>query len=708
MLVYFLANSNSNLINCDLNFQSEFKFHYDEVKKTLNIKKNDSYLEDYWGKNVQSLTTIAGDNGIGKTSILELIKDRFLWGFNHPDKTIIVLKKDEKYELYYDEELLREHNSIIVNNIPYDLNSLRKEEGSEKRILEDRDLKLLYIEKISLNKYKTFSLNDKVFLQTNTRLGKEKTMVFYTNHWNYTRRNRMYKHDVDTKKLDYIDNSIGYRIDSLITQFKEYEVLISNDMLTVNGLVQKSRFDVDYLFKLQEQEMINTLKYLKENIGNDEIYDSLTIPEEIFIYYDFLDSQDRSEFFSLLDDNKYLRFEKRENNFYLENKIYDFIFNNNKILLKESMILALTESLFSNIDLIMPNNIKKDINILDFEKIYKISSVGQINEYLNDFNRTVIKTVESLKINEATLRQIQNQESLKMELYSLIKSYIDFIDYLVEDFFEKVDSHITETSTFNVNKDSETTRRIEIEVPIIKIDKLNSEIAYIFFNEYAKVKGKNKPLYFTWRGLSSGELQLLNLCTSLNSAIKEAEFKEILILLDEVEISLHPMLQKKFIKMLMNIFNLTKKQRKNIQIILTTHSPFVLSELPFDSLILLEKNEQGIVKIKNEFDDLVATLGANVHELFSHSFFLKDGLIGNYAKDKINEVAKNLLGIQSNLDQDYIKKFINQLGEPIIKAKLVELYEQKWSLDKPIEIKKIKDDIESLKQQLKSLEEKGE
>ncbi|RJO98359.1 hypothetical protein D3D03_11590, partial [Exiguobacterium sp. RIT452] len=252
MLVYFLANSNSNLINCDLNFQSEFKFHYDEVKKTLNIKKNDSYLEDYWGENVQSLTTIAGDNGIGKTSILELIKDRFLWGFNHPDKTIIVLKKDEKYELYYDEELLREHNSIIVNNIPYDLNSLRKEEGSEKRILEDRDLKLLYIEKISLNKYKTFSLNDKVFLQTNTRLGKEKTMVFYTNHWNYTRRNRMYKHDVDTKKLDYIDNSIGYRIDSLITQFKEYEVLISNDMLTVNGLVQKSRFDVDYLFKLQE------------------------------------------------------------------------------------------------------------------------------------------------------------------------------------------------------------------------------------------------------------------------------------------------------------------------------------------------------------------------------------------------------------------------------------------------------------------------
>lgn len=708
MLVYFLANSNSNLINCDLNFQSEFKFHYDEVKKTLNIKKNDSYLEDYWGENVQSLTTIAGDNGIGKTSILELIKDRFLWGFNHPDKTIIVLKKDEKYELYYDEELLREHNSIIVNNIPYDLNSLRKEEGSEKRILEDRDLKLLYIEKISLNKYKTFSLNDKVFLQTNTRLGKEKTMVFYTNHWNYTRRNRMYKHDVDTKKLDYIDNSIGYRIDSLITQFKEYEVLISNDMLTVNGLVQKSRFDVDYLFKLQEQEMINTLKYLKENIGNDEIYDSLTIPEEIFIYYDFLDSQDRSEFFSLLDDNKYLRFEKRENNFYLENKIYDFILNNNKILLKESMILALTESLFSNIDLIMPNNIKKDINILDFEKIYKISSVGQINEYLNDFNRAVIKTVESLKINEATLRQIQNHESLKMELYSLIKSYIDFIDYLVEDFFEKVDSHITETSTFNVNRDSETTRRIEIEVPIIKIDKLNSEIAYIFFNEYAKVKGKNKPLYFTWRGLSSGELQLLNLCTSLNSAIKEAEFKEILILLDEVEISLHPMLQKKFIKMLMNIFNLTKKQRKNIQIILTTHSPFVLSELPFDSLILLEKDEQGIVKIKNEFDDLVATLGANVHELFSHSFFLKDGLIGNYAKDKINEVAKNLLGIQSNLDQDYIKKFINQLGEPIIKAKLVELYEQKWSLDKPIEIKKIKDDIESLKQQLKSLEEKGE
>ncbi len=226
--------------------------------------------------------------------------------------------------------------------------------------------------------------------------------------------------------------------------------------------------------------------------------------------------------------------------------------------------------------------------------------------------------------------------------------------------------------------------------------------------EYSKIVGQNKPLYFVWRNLSAGEIQLLNLFTSLNLAIKDSLNKDILILLDEVEISLHPMLQKKFLKMLMSILNSKRENQKNIQIVLTTHSPFVLSELPFNSLLLLRKNQSGKIAIQDTLENFTATLGANVHDLFSHSFFLTDGLIGDYAKDRINEVANYLLGVNLDVEKGYIEKFINQIGEPIIKTKLLELYKQKEELNRSSEIEKVTTDIELLKEKLESLKRKEE
>lgn len=706
MLVYFLANSKNKLENCDLNFFSEYRFFYNKADKTLEVKKNDNYLKNYWGKDVKSVTAIAGNNGIGKTSILELIKDRFLHGFTNPnDASILIIKKNDVYEMYYDESLLRETNPIVVSNSHHDISSEIYNGTNEFTFIISEWKFTLLLKKVTLNEKK--SRDSKLRLKT--RLGKDSTLIFFTNHWDYTRRNRVFKENTEQDKLDYMDFSVGYSIDSAINDHVINENLISDNMMTINVLDGKKRFDVDYLFKIKEKEIINTLRYFKEHTELEDINANLIVPEEIYVFYNFLDSQVRNEFFSLNDNNKYLRFEKRISNFPLENEIYDYILKEKDIIqLNESMFLAMIENLFSELDNWLPTGIKKEIKANDSNKKYEILNLKEITDYLIEFKKTVVDIIEAINIIDANKLQQQNQKKLIKRSRELIESYVSFLEFTNNNFFGKVDVHTTETYAFEVNDKSELTKLMKIEVPIIKVNKVNHDLAYRFMVEYSKIVGQNKPLYFVWRNLSAGEIQLLNLFTSLNLAIKDSVNKDILILLDEVEISLHPMLQKKFLKMLMSILNSKRENQKNIQIVLTTHSPFVLSELPFNSLLLLRKNLSGKITIQDTLENFTATLGANVHDLFSHSFFLTDGLIGDYAKDRINEVANYLLGVNIDVEKGYIEKFINQIGEPIIKTKLLELYKQKEELNRSSEIKKVTADIELLKEKLESLKRKEE
>ena len=62
-----------------------------------------------------------------------------------------------------------------------------------------------------------------------------------------------------------------------------------------------------------------------------------------------------------------------------------------------------------------------------------------------------------------------------------------------------------------------------------------------------------------------------------------------LLLIDEVEASLHPRAQRRLMR-----FLLWLARQRRIQVILTTHSPFVLEELPQEARILLLTGAQGL------------------------------------------------------------------------------------------------------------------
>lgn len=62
-----------------------------------------------------------------------------------------------------------------------------------------------------------------------------------------------------------------------------------------------------------------------------------------------------------------------------------------------------------------------------------------------------------------------------------------------------------------------------------------------------------------------------------------------LIVIDEIESSLHPKAQRRLIHKLLSLARV-----KNLQVIVSTHSPYILSELPVEARILLIRRNQGV------------------------------------------------------------------------------------------------------------------
>lgn len=179
------------------------------------------------------------------------------------------------------------------------------------------------------------------------------------------------------------------------------------------------------------------------------------------------------------------------------------------------------------------------------------------------------------------------------------------------------------------------------------------------------------------------------------------------ILIDESELHLHPDWQKKFIRLLCNLLSHKEYKRK---IIITSHSPFLISDLPKQNIIFLKKGKQVQGTEKKQ------TFGANIHTLLSDSFFMEDGLMGEFAKGKINEIINfhkevekegsdisaliteyedkrvKFWDIQKVMGDDYLKQ--------VLENHLVEIDKKLLGIDKTKELK-----IERVEEELKRLKD---
>ncbi|RXJ91894.1 hypothetical protein CRV01_02080 [Arcobacter sp. CECT 8983] len=193
--------------------------------------------------------------------------------------------------------------------------------------------------------------------------------------------------------------------------------------------------------------------------------------------------------------------------------------------------------------------------------------------------------------------------------------------------------------------------------------------------------------------LSNGEKAILRIRFYIEKVIQKYKKKNYFILLDEADNELHPEWQKKLLNYLISIF---KNRQEKFHFILTSHSPFIISDLAKENVIFLKNGREVDVEID--------TFGANIHTLLSHGFFMKDGLMGEFAKEKINEVINFLNNNKSTIkSNEEAQNLINIIGEPVIKKQLQKMLDSK-RLSKIDEIDLIKNQMKKLSDRLEEIE----
>lgn len=176
---------------------------------------------------------------------------------------------------------------------------------------------------------------------------------------------------------------------------------------------------------------------------------------------------------------------------------------------------------------------------------------------------------------------------------------------------------------------------------------------------------------------SAGELSLLSLFSRLHRAmtvLQTTERKNIILFLDEADIAFHPAWKRKLVKWLVDFFKLPFN-KFTVQIITSTHSPFLLSDLTADQVILLRRKKGAtVIEPSNRF----RTFGSNIHQLFADSFFMEEGTIGEFATTILDRLADDLQNENKKCDEKRSLNLIEAVGDPLIQDRLRDLWRARF------------------------------
>ncbi len=187
--------------------------------------------------------------------------------------------------------------------------------------------------------------------------------------------------------------------------------------------------------------------------------------------------------------------------------------------------------------------------------------------------------------------------------------------------------------------------------------------------------------------LSSGERQFIYTTSTLvyhamnlKSVPKDirVSYKNICMVLDEIEICFHPEYQRTFICKFVDLMRRTRLTESfGINVLLVTHSPFVLSDIPQGNVMYLKEGHQMTV---NELlaEDVTNPFCANINDILHQSFFLEKGFTGEFARRKVLSLASYLNGDGSHDEwtADKARAFISEIGEPLLREQLMEIYKE--------------------------------
>lgn len=386
-----------------------------------------------------------------------------------------------------------------------------------------------------------------------------------------------------------------------------------------------------------------------------------TIKKTLLGHFQDLNTSKLLEFISDNKDNTIIPFD-------IPNAII-ITFNKHKVRTKiknnqvdnSSELLDLLNTLFSAAD----NSVSSDQSLIKYFLLFSYLTLINDKKIITSSLLEKIKSIDNYKDTVSNSKIIF--ETIKELLF---KEYVD-LNYSKHE--ERIKSLIS-----SLEKKSFTSRSGESSTNYTAFTIEISQETLQFLRSVFKFQNEIKMYTFTvsWEGgLSSGQYSMLSQFARIYT---EPRLKNHLgpkiLLIDEGELYLHPEWQRTYINNLLKFIS-SLENNKNWQIILTSHSPFILSDLASDNLILLKNEGNKIVSKASE----IKTFGANIHELFTNSFFLPDGLMGQYSQSIIREIIEDLASY-NEIDIETYNKYkdkIDMIGEPFIQSKLFDLIARK-------------------------------
>ncbi len=404
-------------------------------------------------------------------------------------------------------------------------------------------------------------------------------------------------------------------LDIEIKNLKSFKNQTIFSMEAENKIEDRNSFEVEV-----GKEKFELLKTAVLFGGNASGKSNFTSVLSIFRYYLFNKGIEKynKEGFRFGEEDKNSMIKVRN---VVDDKIYEYIleinFNTKKIIKEKLYITALERKLVFERE----NNkiVKYDKEIFSEYEI----TIGFINETLTDSDSVISRIIEwrvpeeiekyifyidKIKINNYSddlgkyIYENKNNKKLVIEFLKKIGIIVNDIEVYREknEFFLK---NIRESKEFQILSEKEQ-------------EKLLSQIAYIYRIHFVYEDNQKQKYKLEYYEQSAGTQKILSMFFPIYNLLNNGG----VMIIDELDITLHYSLIKEIIKM----FNSVEYNRKNAQLIFTTHNLLLLDFNLFreDQIWFLENND---VSTGTELYSL-----SDIEGYEKNKYLLRDYLNGNF------------------------------------------------------------------------------
>ena len=552
-LVYtYIEKMDTGIKNSEIFFSDRHKFKLKD--------RNLFYIEDknrrFFGEKISNLSLIVGKNGVGKSSLLDLI--------SFSNKNI---------------NLRRGRNSYF--NIFHLRDNIFFIEGSPSLISKISNMRSNTGIFMTIGNNKFVTPDSQISIELQISLIRSSPIVDWFNRDSYRTFNSHSSPIIrNVKHVESAENVFRF-----IVEAKNSNVTKPKIFLKVN---QKQLYSS------------NSPAILDELYGNDRITDIQDVlPEQLKRRLRLKVGENSISFNSRIVQNYYFR----------KHKIHFFI-----VQVLEKYLLNLIEFLEKNGE---PRkrifNIIKESNGEYFNRLREVDLFYLREDYISEqFLKDKIAFLENI-VNDLRdwgerIKYFEGKSSRDTPFINR-----DALKILISNFKNSEEYGYFQGNAYKIEVSSSSLSNKDINFNFI-------ELLMVEFSELFSVQFEN---------LSDGEIVYFNTFSSIFMEIRKAskDGRDCVLVLDEPDLNLHPEWCRRFIDDCITLVN--NYSDVNIQFIIATHSPYMISDVPKENVFSLEVKEK-MVEIKRA----EKSFAANIIDILSDTFFL-DYSIGEFARKKI-------------------------------------------------------------------------